>query len=337
VLLSIGIFSLICNDWRRLAAAKLYSSRKLASCKLAFRIYPSFAAHLKGGCMRSILLAILPLFTTAAWANTFTGPEGKYYLINLYDTTIYVVQGPRVVESFRTARGYDHDEQVLAVSETIRTRARSVFSGAYQEAGEYTLSGDPTGFRYTTPHNMPGGGLVYDGTSDGTYNYYVEHNTASWLGGVFRTDYYWQDPQRLFYPEDSCNSYICSGLSGIAYDPTNGSLWISSTERPWIWDYSLEGVLLAKFYTGDIGCVALGFDPADSTLWVSQNKSNVLRQYSLDGELLQVGTPSGLPEGWYESGEFKEVVPEPSTFVLMLPVIGVIGFRIRSICTVIRK
>ena len=308
-------------------------------------------------------LALASSLIGPVWADTFTGPVGKYYLDNLSNSTIYVVQGTSVVESFPMAYSSAYGEGVLAVSETIRTRARYL-AGGDLAAGEYTLLGNPTGHSYSTPLIPYSAFSVYDGTSDGTYNYFVDHNGGMGdqpgNGGVYRTDYYWQDPELLFYPRFLCPEYQfgCQGVSGISYDPTNNSLWISSKPDTWIADYSLSGVLLAAFDTriwdyriyppGFAGYnAALALDPADHTLWLTSGGTNLLRQYSLDratfGDLLQMGTPSGLPGAssceycgpfvnapYYESGEFRDAAPEPATFVLLLPVIAVIGFRIRS-------
>ena len=295
-------------------------------------------------------LALASSLIGPVWADTFTGPVGKYYLDNLSNSTIYVVQGTSVVESFPMAYSSAYGEGVLAVSETIRTRARYILWGEDLAAGEYTLSGNPTGHGYSTPRVPYSAFSVYDGTSDGTYNYFVDHNGGMadepGSGGVYRTDYYWQDPELLFYPRFLCPDYQfgCQAVTGISYDPTNNSLWISSM-NPWIADYSLSRVLLAAFDTrmwdyriyppGFAGYnAALALDPADHTLWLTTGGSNLLRQYSLDratfGDLLQMGTPSGLPGGFYESGEFRDAAPEPATFVLLLPVIALIGFRIRS-------
>jgi hypothetical protein len=120
-----------------------------------------------------------------------------------------------------------------------------------------------------------------------------------------------------FSPRFLCPEYKfgCQGTTGIAYDPTNNSLWISSRSS-WIADYSLDGVLLAAFDSdpsrnGYWANVALGLDPADHTLWIANEGTNVLRQYSLDGvtfgQLLQMGTPDGLP-GVGDSGEFQVLV-----------------------------
>ena len=52
---------------------------------------------------------------------SFTGPTSRYYLDN--GDTIYVVQGNSVVQSFSTAYGRGFSEDVLAVTQTIQTRA----------------------------------------------------------------------------------------------------------------------------------------------------------------------------------------------------------------------
>jgi hypothetical protein len=213
-------------------------------------------------------------------------------------------------------------------------------------AGEYTLSGDPTGYGYLTP---PTGDLrYYDGTTDGTFNYFVDHGPDGPAGGVYRTDYYWQNPQFLFVPQALCShvsgyppGYGCWGLTGIAYDPLNNSLWISSRTSQFIGDYSLDGTLLAEFPGGGD---ALGFDSADDTLWVvlgygmcSYQYYYCMHQYSLNpltfGTILQTGWPQGLPNSEYDifrAGDFQTPAePEPATPVLVLTGIAVIGALIR--------
>jgi hypothetical protein len=264
----------------------------------------------------------------AAWADAFTGPVSEYYLDGR--NMIYVVQGTSVVRSFPLAYGGNAWEGALAVSATIRTRASDMRGNADLGAGEYTLSGTPTGTGYMTPRT---GNLVYyDGTTDETTNYFVDHGQENPLGGgVYGTDYYWQNPHFLFYPQALCDAWEtpgCHGLSGIAYDPTNKSLWISSQRTSLIGDYAMDGTLLALFDTADPDNpfnTALGLDPITHTLWAIDHLSE-FREYSLDaatfGNLLQVGTPSGLPSGWYGAGDFRVSVPEPASAVLLAPILA---------------
>ena len=286
----------------------------------------------KRGSMILLGLLLACGFAKAAWTQPFTGPSSKYYLT--LGNTIYVVQGNKVVATFPIAYSNSSGEGVLAVSETIRTRARYIGYPYEDLAGEYTVSGEPTGHTYFTPRVPLSAFSVYDGTTDGTYNYFPDHN--GWFteggGGVYRTDYYWQNPQFLFYPQFLCPAFQfgCQGVSGIAYDPSNNSLWLSSRPSSWIADYSLDGILLAAFDTGDgfdpstgLYNAALAVDPADHTLWLTRGWTGVLRQYSLDGptfgHLLQFGTVDGLPLNIADSGEFQLCAPLTITHVSATP------------------
>ena len=259
-------------------------------------------------------LALSSAFAGMATCDTFTGPVSKYYLAGI--DTIYVVQGSSVVETIPEVYGKGDYEGVIAVSQTIRTRA-SRFEFTPSSAGEYTLSGVPTGRSYPSPSvTSPLSWVrIYDGTTDGVNNYYLDH----WYGGVYSTDYYWENPQLLFYDAASDRCHPCYGQTGIAYDPIRHSLWIS--ELGDIEEYSLDGTLLAQFGTSD-DVMGLGMDPADDTLWATSFwYPNVLRQYSLDpatfGALLQEGVPAGLPGGLYSAGEFQ-ITPEPSSIMLLV-------------------
>ncbi len=187
----------------------------------------------------------------------------------------------------------------------------------FGDGAQYALDGTPTGV--IDPPSLPAGETLertYDGTSDGTYNYYAQLFGSS--GGptvhdVYRTNLDWSNPQLLFsapYP-----SY------GIAYDPDNTSLWISYFDFVSfvIADYSLDGTLLSSFATST-GNYALAYDAADGTLW--SQYGGLLRQYSTDGTLLQSGAISGLSPASF-GGEILNAsdppasTPEPATWPLI--------------------
>lgn len=273
-------------------------------------------------------------------AASFTGPISPYYLSG--GNTIYVVQGDHVAYQIPTAYGGGIWESVVAVSdydlggvslEEIRTRAGDLRSDTDLGAGSYLRVQTPGGAvvlptgGYFTPWS--GSGRVYDGTTDGQVNYFVDHGGGprEAEAGVYVADYYWQDPRPLFG--------LSSGFSGIAYDPYDNSLWLSW--RPGgIAKYSLTGDYLAGFPT-NIGPVsALGLDPKDHTLWMFafEGPQGHLAQYSLSpgsfGQLLQMGPPAGLPECCYEGGEFAipGPIPEPGTVILaMTGIAGLIAAR----------
>jgi hypothetical protein len=274
----------------------------------------------------SLAIASAAVFGVSARAELVTGPVSPYYLDG-YGSTIYVVQGLSVVASFPTAYGQGEFEQALAVGGgTIRTRAGLLSGGPDGLSGEYTLDGIPTGTSYLTP---PSGSLrYYDGTSSGPTNFFVDHGVPEFFGGVYKADRRWQDPQFLFYAQGICDHPPdqpgCHGLSGVAFDPLNHSLWVSSRPDSRIQEYSMGGKLLAQFTFADPFSynAALGVDPMDHTLWMTTGGTGFLRQYSLDpstfGMLLQSGIPAGLPDGrfLFDSGDFNHV-PEPSSALLI--------------------
>jgi len=278
-------------------------------------------------------------------AASFTGPISPYYLAA--GNTIYVVQGDHVAYQIPKAYGGGIWESVIAVSdydlggissEEIRTRAGDLRFDTDLGAGSYLRVQTPGGAvvlptgGYFTPWS--GSGRVYDGTTDGQVNYFVDHG-ASQSGaeaGVYVADYYWQDPRPLFVG-------LSPGLSGIAYDPYDNSLWLSW--RPGgIAKYSLTGDYLAGFPTNIGAVTALGLDPKDHTLWMFASyfepwlPHDLLAQYSLSpgsfGQLLQMGLPAGLPECCYDAGEFAipGPIPEPGTVILaMTGIAGLIAAR----------
>jgi hypothetical protein len=270
---------------------------------------------------------------TNALADLFSGPTSPYYLDS--GRAVYVIQGTTVVNSFPLVYGNVGDEAVMAVSNTVNTRPAFTGPGS---GGQYTLAGTPTGV--TEPYPIPPqvqSEVSYDGTSSGQQNFYVEHFGVSGPNttyNVYVTDLTWQHPYELFSLQEPTGG---DKYQGIAYDPRNNSLWIS--EASMILDYSLDGNLLFSFGSplfnpspqiGPEINTALGYDNADNTLWITYNGSNLLEQYSTTGALLQYGTPTGLPNGDYASGDFSSpvpppwppAVPEPASIVLLATVAG---------------
>ena len=70
------------------------------------------------------VLAALMAGSKTAFAS-FTGPTGAYYLDNANNSTIYVVQGGAVINSFAisyaTAGGANHQESSLVVTNVVTT------------------------------------------------------------------------------------------------------------------------------------------------------------------------------------------------------------------------
>ena len=152
--------------------------------------------------------AVLTLVLCGA-SIAVSGPVSEYYLTAGDQGRNHVVQGSNVNRTWEQVTS--SIEYAIAVPGTIRTLG--VGSGALGRGAEYMLDGTPTGTTYS--HSLGG---VYDGTTDGTYNY-----TWDFVNGVaYRLGLDWTNPVRLF------TLGVANGERlGITYDPTNDSLWLS--------------------------------------------------------------------------------------------------------------
>lgn len=290
------------------------------------------------------LAALAILWAGATQATTFTGPVSPYYLDNVDNDTIYVVQGTSVINSFpwtyQTVPGPQYQEAILAIANGYVETNGGGSDYGLGTAGQYTLAGTPTGVGHTAQATP---GLSYevqdDGTSDGQHNYTVDYYaTQNGVPGeyVIETNLKWQNPAILFSPPSTVGTVSGISWAGITYDPFNKSLWLSSwSPSPGvIADFSLSGALLSYFYTGaDVFTMsALAMDYADQTLWVNVAETDYLYQFSTSGTLLQSGQPTGLPPYHYIAGDFPLPVPEPASSLVLLAaaLAGMVLVRRRS-------
>jgi hypothetical protein len=195
-------------------------------------------------------------------------------------------------------------ESGIAVSGgSIRTGHNGLYPGS---GGTYDLN-----FAYTGHANAWPGNSVYDGTTDGIYNYGVSYAT----GTVLRYDLNWGSPEPLF---------TATGLNpvGITYDTSNNSLWTSDFDSGWVRDWSLSGTLLSSFDTGLGAGFSLAFDQADQTLWLmSSQNSGLISQFSTNGTFLETVDFGSTAN--YLGAEFSlepewagRPVPEPNSMLL---------------------
>ena len=118
----------------------------------------------------------------------------------------------------------------------------------------------------------------------------------------------------------ACSRPIILSLKHRSISKCVTTLWFSGWTVATIADYSLSGTLLSSFNTGQTSMAALGYDAADNTLWFNSNQGNTLNQFSTAGVLLQQGTPSGLPNGFFRAGDFatgSTPAPEPASMLVL--------------------
>ncbi|NUM33484.1 MAG: PEP-CTERM sorting domain-containing protein [Candidatus Brocadiae bacterium] len=260
--------------------------------------------------MKQILYAFLLLMVLNL--SLMAGPLSALYVTQWYNGNIAVIQGNQIINQWaRSGNG----EISIAVSDTVKTFGHSP-SSPYNVGAQYTLNGTYTGTQYvktSAVHNY-----TWDGTTDGQYNYTIDHYAAGSYaaGGVYRYDSNWSNPVHLF-------STGQNDLS-ITYDPTNDSFWVSSWGAYTVRNYSRSGSLLSSFSTPYSHISALALDHADNTLWFTQG-SNTFYQYSKSGTALSSVTISGITGNVY-GAEFAYSVPEPAGLFFLGLAIAVFSF-----------
>jgi len=264
--------------------------------------------------MKAPFLAAVALVAVAFAGVAQAGPVSPLYLTGGVPSSIVVVQGNSVIQSFPAVYNGSW-ERPIAVWGDVRTTG--VLSSYRPAGGQYSLGGTPTGTSYVLPGAITGS--AYDSTSDGSHNYLVDYST----GWVYQTARDFTNPAALF----NTGAYDM----GISYDRANNSLWVSGWGNTTVTDYSLSGAPLSSFSTGQIYNGALALDPADHTLWLVDYNSGNLQQYSTAGALLSTGPNVGSAQG----GEFNlqpTATPEPGTLTLFgSGVLGLAGVLRRKI------
>ncbi len=251
---------------------------------------------------RTLLLGLLALatsmFTPTAQAVVIVYVDGDAGLGWFVDTDAL------------TATPFTNDQNSPAYAIAINN---SIIIGGRDDDGatEYNFSGNPTGNSWTGGGNFS---QLLDGTSDGVNNFGVE--CCGSPNSVTIADLTWENQAVLFD--------IPFLGSGITYDSSDDSFYISDINNPVIYHYSMAGALLDQFPVAALNdpcCLAM--DDADGTLWVGDNGSNVIAQYSTAGVLLNTVTIPGWSPSNQWGGELLisgNVAPAPTAGALAFPV-----------------
>lgn len=258
--------------------------------------------------MKYKYLAFLALFSVYAQSGILYTTDYSSNLGSIYDTNTNTL-----VNNFTTTNS---SQNGIAIHDTLKiTNAFSNGTGA-----EYDLNGvliQNNVFSQTDYSSL------YDGTTDGSYNYAIDHNGHG-FNKMFRFDSDWGNGIELFT--------LTSRGSGVSYDSSTNTLWTtedgSAGALRTLRQYSLAGSLLSEFNT-DVHSYGLAFDVTDSSLWVTGFGSNTFKQYSSAGAFLATSTFSGTSSSHAFGMEFDNSVdvPEPSTLAIFA--LGMIGLASR--------
>jgi hypothetical protein len=226
---------------------------------------------------RFLLVVCAASIADCAWSQT-----SELYLTDYSHTMCYVVQNGVVVRRF--LRQSIYDGPALVVQGTVKMFAQNWIG----VGREYDYDGNLLVGQYPNP------GFVdcYDGATDGARNWTIAHNDTALFFPVLVGDADWGNLQVAFVPT--------SRSFGIAYDPTDDTLWItnnvSGSDR--VQHYTTAGVLLGEFTYPwiSLGGYGIALDPIDQTLWIpgAINTRGWLFQFSKSGTPLQAFQVPGI-------------------------------------------
>ncbi len=186
-------------------------------------------------------------------------------------SAIAVVQGSSIKRSWATVHG---NELALAVRSTVRTLGLHSQPLPGDFGAEYSIAGGVTGIDYAMPVTWGSGVQFLDGASDGVFNYAFDFGSNT----AYRFDSGWANPVALFKLRDSI------GRLGIAYDPSNNSLWLSGFGNSMIENRAMDGALLDSFQVAHALNNGLALNPDDGTLWLlSVDHPGMIEQFARTG------------------------------------------------------
>lgn len=215
-----------------------------------------------------------------------------YSVESPYGNAIYEVRDNQVLASFaaHTSGAY-----AIAVAEDIRTTGR--YRG--ETGSQYALDGTYTG----TDFPFSGFGPVLDGTTDLEHNYVVD----LYDGWLYQTSRKWSSARPLF------RVGLDQEFSGVTYDFTDDSFWVSGYLRDEIRHFDMEGHLLGTFRAAGLFSTFIALDHGTGILWLRDyDDADELYAFTKSGRRLGSIRVSGLGS-WRPVGAEFGAVPEPRT------------------------
>jgi WD40 repeat protein len=264
-------------------------------------------------------IALLSIFVLASSEMAQAGPSRPLYFST--GSQIQVFTGGGIVDSWITGE----QEYSIAVNTTVKTWSQgNPFLSLLGR--EYELDGTPTGATY-----LNGVGCCFrDGTTDGQFNYAVRQAVPNNV--VYRFNLDWTDPQPMPF-----SSFFTSGVTGIAYDSSDDTFWLaSSSEANFVSVLHLTrtGDFISFFGGGEGSNVSLAYDATDNSLWIYSARPALseLVHFAASDDMTTTNFPFSREPGigFVSATEFQlAAVPEPSTCVLFLVGVALVGYSAR--------
>lgn len=256
-------------------------------------------------------LSALALLAAVTVAPAHAAPLSPYYLTDGDAQNMFIVNGAVATQISVPYLAYP-----LAISGSVWVGDRDD-NGAY----EYTLGGTPTG------NTSSGGGnfsQLLDGTTDGAgTNYGVE--CCGDPNSVTKGNGDWSGQVVLFDLGDGGN-----GGSGIAYDTSTGTLWVTTFSNHLI-NYTSTGSVIVDYALPYL-VSALAYEEATDTFWAySREESGTIVQIDKTGNIVDSLFVEGLFGNIWGgelsiSGQTPPNGGAPAPGALALLGLGLLGF-----------
>jgi hypothetical protein len=259
---------------------------------------------------RNAFLTVAAVVAMAGFASPAAAVNtSPYYLFDGDASTAWEITNGVVTNTFNT---FD-----LGYPPAIRS---TVWLGQRDDgsAAEYNLNGTPTG------NTSAGGGnftQLLDGAAGNGVNYGIEccGSISGSPNSVTVADVDWSNQRVLFDLPDTI------GGQGIAFDPTDDTLYISIIGEGLVDHYDLQGNLLGSFKLGGSGLVGLAYDGATDSFWgfTSGGDDNLVQFDRVGSVLDNIDIPNFHPinpfggEMIFADSTPPAGVPEPATLSLL--------------------
>jgi len=265
-------------------------------------------------------VTLLSIFVLASSEMAQAGPSRPLYLST--GSQIQVMTDGGIVDSWITGE----QEYSIAVNTTVKTWSQG--NPLLSLLGrEYELDGTPTGATY-----LNGVGCCFrDGTTDGQFNYAVRQAIPNNV--VYRFNLDWTDPQPMPF-----SSTFTSGVTGIAYDSSDDTFWLASSsvaDFVAVLHLTRTGNFISSFGGGEGSNVSLAYDATDDSLWIYSARPALseLVHFAASDDMTSgnfaLSREPGI--GFVSAIEFQLApVPEPSTYVLVLVGVALVGYSARQ-------